>query len=106
MVTQTMLIPTRAMLAAKIAAVPPGTRGDLGAIRRALAAESGADATCPVTTQKLIRSIAEETVAAHGKGASRPDLVPYWRVVDAGRPAAARLAGGVAFVTARLAEEA
>lgn len=102
-VPQAMLIPTRGMVAAKIAAVPKGKRGDLGTIRAELAREAGAEATCPVTVQRHMRAIAEESVA--GFTGKADDVTPFWRVVDPERPNARRLAGGAEFIRARQAEE-
>lgn len=91
--TQSMLIPTEAMVADKLRAAPPGQVSDLGRLRKALAEEFGADACCPVTTQRHLVSIAKKASA------------PYWRMVDPDRPFARRLAGGPEVVRARLAAE-
>ena len=91
--TQTMLIPSEAMVAAKLRAAPAGRLSDLGSLRKALAVEFGADACCPVTTQRHLLSIAE-------KGSA-----PYWRMVDPDRPFARRLAGGGEAIRQRLAAE-
>jgi hypothetical protein len=80
--TQMMLIPSEAMVAAKLRAAPAGEVSELGKLRTALAAEFGADACCPVTVQRHIVAISE-------KGSA-----PFWRVVDPNRPFAGRLAGG------------
>lgn len=89
-----MLIPTERMVADKLNAAPPGRISDLGGLRRALAAEFGADACCPVTVQRHIVAIAEKGNA------------PYWRIVDPDRPFARRLAGGPDAVRQRLRGEA
>ena len=91
--TQTMLIPSEPMVAAKLRAAPAGKVSDLGGLRKALAEEFGADACCPVTTQRHLVAIAE-------KGSA-----PYWRMVDPERPFARRLAGGPDAVRERLAAE-
>jgi hypothetical protein len=91
--TQRMLIPTAALVADKLRAAPPGQVSDLGGLRKALAEEFGADACCPVTTQRHLVSIAQKASA------------PYWRMVDPDRPFARRLAGGPEVVRARLAAE-
>ena len=97
--TQTMLLPAIDMVAEAIAAVPPGTAADLAQIRTSLAARYSADACCPVTVQRHIRTLAEEAVANPAKA------VPYWRVIDPDRPTAARLAGGVEAIRARRSAE-
>ena len=92
--TQSMLIPTERMVADKLTAAPAGRVSDLGMLRKALAAEFGADACCPVTVQRHIVAIAEKGTA------------PYWRMVDPDRPFAKRLAGGPDAVRQRLRSEA
>jgi hypothetical protein len=100
--TQTMLIPSVAMVADQIAAVPRGETGDLAGVRARLAERYGADACCPVTTQRHVRSIAEMAVAAIAAGNVPPDEVtPFWRVINPNQPSTKRLAGGPDFVRAR-----
>jgi len=91
--TQTMLIPSERMVADKLAAAPAGQVSDLGGLRKALAAEFGADACCPVTVQRHVVAVAEKGNA------------PFWRMVDPDRPFARRLAGGPERVRERLAAE-
>ena len=91
--TQTMLIPSEAMVAAKLRAAPAGEVSELGGLRKALAAEFGADACCPVTVQRHMVAISE-------KGSA-----PFWRMVDPDRPFAKRVAGGAERVRERLEAE-
>ena len=91
--TQSMLIPSETMVAAKLRAAPAGRVSDLGGLRRALAEEYGADACCPVTVQRHMVAIAE-------KGSA-----PYWRMVDPDRPMAKRMAGGAERIRAKLKGE-
>lgn len=91
--TQSMLIPTETMVAGKLRAARPGEVSDLGALRRELAADFGADACCPVTVQRHLLSIAQKGNA------------PYWRMVDPDRPFARRLAGGPDAIRERLRAE-
>ncbi|MEO8684560.1 MAG: hypothetical protein ABI414_06925 [Devosia sp.] len=97
--TQTMLLPAIDMVAEAIAAVPPGTVADLAHVRTTLAAQYGADACCPVTVQRHVRTLAEEAAA------NPANAVPYWRVIDPDRPTAGRLAGGVEAIRARRSAE-
>ena len=103
MVPQLMLYPSQALLEAAIAELPRGG-GTLVALRRAMAVRYGASATCPVTTQRLLRDIAASTVNAWESGDHA--VTPFWRVVDPDMPMARLLAGGAAFIQARRAEEA
>ncbi|MEO5806881.1 hypothetical protein [Devosia sp.] len=102
-VMQTMLIPNVTMIANSIRRVPPGQTRSLDAVRRELAVEAGAEATCPVTTQHHIKTIAEEAVAAYEAGDT--DVVPFWRVVEPSKPSSKRLAGGAAFISGRRRSE-
>lgn len=99
MVEQTMLIPSAEMVAQAIRSVPAGQASSLAAVRQQLAAETGAEATCPITTQRHVRSLAEEAVAAFAAGYT--DVVPFWRVLEPTKPNSARLPGGSAFQLAR-----
>ena len=101
---QRMLYPSQGLLAAAIADLPRGGEGGLGAVRRSMAARYGAEATCPVTTQRLLRDIAAGAVKAWEAGDHA--VTPFWRVVDPETPAARTIAGGAAFIRARRAEEA
>ena len=91
--TQSMLIPSEKMVADDLRAAPAGQVSDLGGLRKALAQQFGADACCPVTTQRHLVAIAQ-------KGSA-----PYWRMVDPDRPFARRLAGGGETIRRRLAAE-
>ena len=91
--TQQMLIPSAAMVADELNAVPPGQRSDMVLFRRSLAAKFGADACCPVTVQQHL------VILSQNEGA------PVWRVVDPEKPFARRLAGGPERLRSKLAEE-
>ena len=83
-VPQRMLYPSQALLAAAIADSPRG-EGSLGAVRRSMAVRYGAEVTCPVTTQRLLRDIAAAAVTAW-----EGDLPPMSQVASRGcNPAAA-----------------
>jgi hypothetical protein len=88
-----MLIPSREMVAERLAAAPAGRVSDLGALRRGLAAEFGADACCPVTVQRHLVDLAQSGDA------------PVWRVVDPERPFARRLKGGPERLRQQMAAE-
>jgi len=102
MVDQTMLLPSAEAVIRKILAVPAGETRSLAQLREQLAQEYGADATCPVTTQRMIKVVAEKSVADHAGGRA---AVPFWRVIDPDKPNAARLPGGRDFILARRREE-
>ncbi|MFE0759033.1 hypothetical protein ACFW16_34055 [Inquilinus sp. NPDC058860] len=91
--TQSMLIPSERMVADALRLAPPGRLSDLGELRRALAVSYGADACCPVTTQRHLVRLSQDGSA------------PFWRVVDPDRPFARRLAGGPDRIREALAAE-
>lgn len=101
-VDQLMLLPDEAAVAHAISAVPPGSVSDLAQLRAMLARQHGAEATCPVTTQRMIKIVAAKSVANHVAGRK---AVPFWRVTDPDRPNSARLPGGSEFIRARRKEE-
>jgi hypothetical protein len=91
--TQSVLIPSEGMVADALRAAPPGRLSDLTELRRTLAAQHGADACCPVTTQRHLVRISQDGSA------------PFWRVIDPDRPFARRMAGGPDRIREQLAAE-
>ncbi|MBI5058383.1 MGMT family protein [candidate division KSB1 bacterium] len=75
----TMLIATPRLVEAKIREVRKGRLTTLSRIRRELAAEQGADSTCPLTTGIFLRIVAEFAEEERAQGMTR--VTPYWRVV-------------------------
>jgi hypothetical protein len=91
--TQSMLIPSRGMVAAALHDLPGEVSSGPGVVRRALAQRYGADACCPVTlTRQLV------AISADGDA-------PFWRAVDPERTVARRTAGGADFIRNKLAQE-
>lgn len=75
-----MLVPSPMQLARQIRKVRKGRLTTPKRLREKLAAEAGAESTCPMTTGILLSIVAgaaEEQLA----GGSRP-VAPYWRVVE------------------------
>ncbi len=102
MVDQTMLMPSAEAIVRQILAVPQGETRSLAELRAALAEQYGAEATCPVTTQRMIKVVAAKSVADHQAGRK---AVPFWRVVDPNKPNGKKLPGGRDFIVARRREE-
>ena len=102
MVDQAMLMPSAELVAKHMRAVPRGQTRSLGELREAMAAEKGAEATCPVTTQRMIKIVAAKSVVDHAEGKA---AAPFWRVVDPDKPNGRKLPGGRDFIVARLREE-
>ena len=103
MVEQTMLMPSAEAIARQIQAVPAGETRSLAELRQQLAEAHGAEATCPVTTQRMIKIVAAKSVADHQSGRQ---AVPFWRVVDPDKPNSRQLPGGSEFILARRRDEA
>ena len=101
-VDQTMLLPSAEAIVRQILAVPVGETRSLAELRAALAEQYGAEATCPVTTQRMIKVVAARSVADHQAGR---EAVPFWRVVDPDKPNGRKLPGGSEFILARRSEE-
>jgi len=102
MVEQTMLLPSAEAIARQILTVPAGETRSLAELREALAQQYGAEATCPVTTQRMIKVVAAKSVVDHQAGRK---AVPFWRVVDPDKPSGQKLPGGRDFIMARRREE-
>lgn len=75
----TMLIPTPMLVDEMVRRIPKGKLVTVAEIRRKLAADFGADVTCPLTTGIFVRIAAE--AAEEDRTAGRRRLTPYWRVV-------------------------
>lgn len=103
LVDQAMLIPGADAVAAQIYDVPKGQTRSLAEVRDRLAVQYGAEATCPVTTLRMIRIVAAKSVADYADG---KQAVPFWRVVDPDKPNSGRLPGGREFILARREDEA
>ena len=102
MVDQTMLMPSAELVAKHMFAVPLGRTRTLAELRDGMAADKGAEATCPVTTQRMIKIVAAKSVTDHAAGKA---AVPFWRVVDPDKPNSRKLPGGRDFIVARRREE-
>lgn len=75
----TMLIPTPMLVDEMVRRIPKGKLVTVAEVRRKLAADFGADVTCPLTTGIFVRIAAE--AAEEDRTAGRRRLTPYWRVV-------------------------
>jgi|SRR5579883_628079 len=93
-----MLVPTPRLIDDFIRELPAGRDMDVRAMRKALAAQHGAEVTCPIYTGFHLRTIAEAAFEAHERGAPLAEITPFWRVIDSKSPTASRLACGLAFI--------
>ncbi len=83
---QKMLIPSPSQIDAYLRAIPLGESRDVPTMRRELAARSGADVTCPVTTGIFLRILAEAAWEEMQQGKPVTEVTPVWRVLDARAP--------------------
>lgn len=93
-----MLIPTPAVVAAYVEAIPKGESRTMSQMREDLAAAHRADFTCPLTAGIFLRIAAELAWEQHQSGRPLAKITPFWRVVDAKSPAAKKLTCGVDFI--------
>jgi len=96
---QMMLIPTPRLIDDFVRSLPAGESLDMRGLRGALAAEQGAEVTCPITAGIHLRTVAEAAYEQHKNGAALTDITPFWRVMDKKAPVTKKLACGVDFVT-------
>jgi hypothetical protein len=102
---QTMLVPTALMVDAYIRQVPAGQSVDLPTLRRDLAAEAGAEVTCPLTSGIFVRIAAEAAYEQYQNGASLDTITPFWRVISPKSPAAKKLTFGTGFLLEQRSKE-
>jgi hypothetical protein len=74
-----MLIPTPMLVDELLRRIPKGKLVTVSELRRKLAADFGADVTCPLTTGIFVRIAAEAAEEDRANGRRR--IAPYWRVV-------------------------
>ena len=74
-----MLIPTPMLVDERLRRIPKGKLVTVSELRRKLAADFGADVTCPLTTGIFVRIAAEAAEEDRANGRRR--IAPYWRVV-------------------------
>jgi hypothetical protein len=91
---QLMLIPTPRIVDEYIRQIPKGKEADMVTIRKDLAAEYGAEVTCPLTTGIFVRIVAEAAFESYQKGTPLNRITPFWRVINLKSPAAKKLTFG------------
>jgi len=88
-----MLIPRPLDVDALVRQVPRGKLVTVNQIRARLAAQHGADVTCPMTTGIFLRIAAE--AAEEDRRAGKNRITPYWRVLREGGRLNEKYPGGV-----------
>ena len=100
-----LFVPTPRIVEAYIRKIPKGVSVSPQTLRKDLANEYKAEATCPVTTGIFLRIVAEAAYEQHLAGKPLKDLAPFWRVIDEQSPTAKKLSFGTAFLSEQRAKE-
>jgi hypothetical protein len=87
-----LFVATPEIVAEYVRGIPSGQTRTVEQMRRDLAKRNKAEATCPVSTAIFLRSVAEISLKRLGEGASRENVVPFWRIIAPETPIAKRLA--------------
>ena len=87
-----MLIPTPKLIEDYVDESEKGTFIDPLQMRKDLAAELGADFTCPMTTGIFSRIMAGKNLELHGE--NYQSMTPFWRLVDPKSDLAKKLSCG------------
>lgn len=77
-----MLIPTPRLIEDYLRHSTPGKKVDVKQMRADIAAENGADYTCPLTTGIFLRILTEFTNDQREAGKPLSSLAPVWRIVQ------------------------
>ncbi|NBN79317.1 hypothetical protein GWI72_13655 [Microvirga tunisiensis] len=89
-----LFIASPRLLDERIALIPRGMVRDPVDLRAELAAEQGADATCPVSTAIFLRIVAEAALERIAGGTPAAEVTPFWRVIAPGSKIAGKLSCG------------
>jgi len=93
-----MLVPTPEIIAQYIKQIPFGVHASLQQMRKNLAAEFHADATCPVTSGIFLRIVSEQAFEALLNGLDIEQITPFWRMIDHSTPVSRKLSFGTEFI--------
>ncbi len=94
----TMYISTPEIVDEYIRHIPEGVHTGLQQMRKDLAAEHGAEYTCPITSGIFLRIVAEAAYEEYMAGKPVKKIAPFWRMIDSKAPAAKKLTFGTEFV--------
>lgn len=93
-----LLISTPMEIHGYLAGLAPDEPVTVASLRAGLAAQHGADATCPLTTGIFLRILSEAALEQISKGTDPEQVWPFWRLVDPASPLAKKLSCGPAFL--------
>lgn len=100
-----MFIATPQLIDAYIQEIGIGKHIDLKTLRKDLAIEHNADATCPVTTGIFLRIVAEANYEKLQQGKSIEEITPFWRVIEPNSSLAKKLTFGQNFLLQQIEKE-
>ncbi len=100
-----MLIVTPEVVDKYLRSIPEGVHTSLQQMRKDLAADYGAEYTCPVTSGIALRITAEHAYEELTAGTPIKDITPFWRMIDNKAPAAKKLTFGMDFVNEQREKE-
>lgn len=96
-----VLIATPTLVEQYIRKLPPNVHTPIMKMRKDLAAEYGADNTCPVTTGIFVRIVAENAYEQYQAGKPLEEIAPFWRMIDMKSPQTRRLSFDSSFLIER-----
>jgi hypothetical protein len=102
---RTMLYPSARMLNDSIRALPAGETITVRELRERLATEHGAEYTCPVTTTRMLRIVAEAANEARRDGTPMSEVTPIWRAMEKSASALRQLTFDPAWIVAERERE-
>jgi hypothetical protein len=102
---QKMLYPSAQTVDETVRKIPRGTSIDRRTLREQMADAYEAEVTCPVTTAKMMRIVAEHAIESLDRGTPVEMVTPFWRAMDPKASEAKRLSRGADFVASMRAAE-
>lgn len=93
-----MLIATPKLVDEYIRQIPKGHHTSLQQMRKDLAAEHGAEYSCPITSGIFLRIASELAYEQYQDGTPLKKITPFWRMIDKKAPLAKKLSFGYDFV--------
>ena len=100
-----MLIATPKVVDEYVRQIPKGTHTTLQQMRKDLAAEYGAEYTCPITSGIFLRIASELAYEQYQNGTPLKKITPFWRMIDKKAPLAKKLSFGYDFVAEQRKQE-
>ncbi len=100
-----LLFPNGRAVDALIRSIPVGEAMNVKELRAQLARRHDADVTCPVTSGRCLRTVAEAAHEALAAGAPLEQVTPVWRVLNAKARTLKKVSFDPAFILDQRARE-